>query len=126
MTAGLRLEDLDSGGWWAFTAPARLEPDYRAVTGWSGDEVPQGLAAVIGRLAYTAGRPMPPGGVLVEMSLHPQGPLPRDGRYEVRTSYDVLGERKGRTRVLVTASLRRPDGTPVAKTGFVLDWPVQP
>lgn len=126
MTAALRLEDLDSGGWRPFTAPPELEVDYRAVTGWSGAEIPQGLAAVVGRLAYTAGRPMPPGGVLVEMSLHSQGPLPRDGRYEVRTGHDVIGERKGRRRVRVTASLRRPDGMPVAETGFLLDWPAQP
>lgn len=126
MTDVLRLEDVDSGGWRAFTAPPELERDYRAVTGWSRAEVPQGIAAVVGRLAYTAGRPMPPGGVLVEMSLHHQGTLPRDGRYEIRTVYDVLGERKGRRRVRVTASLRRVDGNPVAEAGFLLDWPAQP
>lgn len=127
MTAALRPEDVDSGGQWRpFTAPPALERDYRAVTGWSRAEVPRGLAAAVGRLAYTAGRPMPPGGVLLEMSLRSHGPLPEDGRYEVRTASELVGERDGRRRVRVTASLRRPDGAPVADAGFLLDWPAQP
>lgn len=122
MTA-LRIEDLDSGGWQPFTAPDDLEPAYRACTGWAGAETPRGLAAVVGRLAYTAGRPMPPGGVLLEMTQRDRGRLPDDGRYVVRVSSEVLGERAGRRRVRITTELALPGGDPVADVTFLLDWP---
>lgn len=126
MTEVLQVEDLDTAGrWLPCETPPGLEVAYREATGWQGQDPPRGLAAVVGRLAYTAGRPMPPGGVLVEMSLANQGPLPQDGRYEVRVAHEVLGERDGRRRVRVTTSLRRPDGQPVAEAGFLLDWPAQ-
>lgn len=126
MTAALRVEDIDTAGQWVpFEAPAGLERTYREATGWSAERPPRGLAAVVGRLAYTAGRQMPPGGVLVEMSLRNRGDLPADGRYEVRLSHEVLGERAGRRRVRITAALRRVDGTAVADAGFLLDWPAE-
>lgn len=127
MTEVLRIEDLDSGGrWLPFQAPIGLEPAYRRATGWQGAEPPRGLAAVVGRLAYSAGRPMPPGGVLVEMSLLHRGPVPANGSYQVRVDHEVLGERAGRRRVRVVTSLRRADGAPVADAAFLLDWPAQP
>jgi hypothetical protein len=124
MTETLRLEDLDTfGDWVAFESPAGLERAYRDATGWEGPEAPRGLASVVGRLAYTAGRSMPPGGVLVEMTLRDLGALPEDGRYDVRLSHEVLGERAGRRRVRVAVNLRRADGAPVADAGYLLDWP---
>lgn len=124
MTETLRLEDLDTaGGWVTFRAPERLERAYRAATGWTGSEAPRGLASVVGRLAYTAGRPMPPGGILVEMRLQSRGEPPADGTYEARIGHRVLGERDGRRRVWVAVELRRPDGARVADVAYLLDWP---
>jgi hypothetical protein len=124
MTETLRLEDLDTAdGWVTFHAPEDLERAYREATGWTGSQAPRGLASVIGRLAYTAGRPMPPGGILVEMRLLTRGGLPVDGIYEVRIGHQVLGERAGRRRVWVVVELRRTDGAPVADAGYLLDWP---
>jgi hypothetical protein len=125
VTAALRIEDLDTGGWRSFQAPADLEAAYRASTGWRRAERPRGLAAVVARLAYTAGRPMPPGGVLVEMTQRDLGQLPADGRYVVQVTSALLGERAGRRRVRVTTALRTPEGAAVADVTFLLDWPAE-
>lgn len=124
MIRALHVDDLDTGGrWLPYQVPDRLEAAYRAATGWAGPTPPRGMVAVVARLAYTAGRPMPPGGVLVEMSLRNLGPVPSDGRYGVRLDHEVLGERQGRRRVRVNTSLRTPAGADVAEAGFLLDWP---
>jgi len=119
------VADLSTQGQWQrFDAPPDLEPGYRAVTGLTGDAPPRGLASVVGRLAYTRGRDMPPGGVLRELSLRTLGPPPADGSYDVRVAANVLGERAGRKRVRVVVSLRRAaDGGDVADAGYLLDWP---
>lgn len=125
MTATLRIEHLDTEGWRPYQAPRDLEAAYRASTGWTGADRPRGLAAVVARLAYTAGRSMPPGGVLVEMTQRDLGPLPADGEYAVQVSSEILGERAGRRRVRVATSLRGAGGVPVADVDFLLDWPVE-
>ena len=74
MSDVLRIEDLDTAGQWLhFDVGPHLERSYRQATGWSGAEA-LGLAAVVGRLAYTRGRTMPPGGVLREIALTTLGP----------------------------------------------------
>jgi hypothetical protein len=124
MTRALRVADLDSHGEWLPVAVGpELEQAYREVTGWRQVEPPCGLAAVVARRAYTRGRPMPPGGVLRETSQTNLGPPPAHGRYQVRVSADIAGERSGRRRVNVGADVRTADGEPVARVGFVLDWP---
>jgi hypothetical protein len=125
MTAVLRLADLDTDGRWGEVAAGPdLEQRYRAVTGWRGATAPVGLASVIGRLAYTRGRPMPPGGVLREIGQRTVGTPPADGRWQARVAHTVLGERSGRRRVAVTTDLRcTATGRDVATVRFVLDWP---
>jgi len=77
MSDVLRIEDLDTAGQWLhFDVGPHLERSYRQATGWSGAEA-LGLAAVVGRLAYTRGRTMPPGGVLREIALTTLGPAPQ-------------------------------------------------
>lgn len=124
MSAVLRVADLDTHGEWVplDVGPALL-PAYCAVTGWSGDETPAGLASVVGRLAYTRGRPMPPGGVLREISQTTRGKVPADGRWQARIESTVVGERAGRRRVAIVTDLRDADATPVASVQFLLDWP---
>lgn len=121
----LTVADLSTQGQWQrFYAPPDLEPEYRAVTGLTGNAPPHGLASVVGRLAYTRGRDMPPGGVLRELTLRTVGLPPGDGAYDVRVGADLLGERAGRKRVKVVVSLRRAgDGGNVADAGYLLDWP---
>lgn len=139
--APLRIADLDTHGSWVDVAvPDTVERDYRAVTGFSGRQPPAGLASVVARLAYTRGRPMPPGGVLREISQRSAGPPPADGRWQARISSALLGERSGRRRVAVIVALRgAPGGAPsraasaatgpadahalVASVRFLLDWP---
>jgi hypothetical protein len=124
MTVPLRVADLGTGGNWIdIDVNANLEEAYRAVTGWLGPEIPIGLASVVGRLAYTRGRIMPPGGVLREISQTTYSPLPADGPWQARVCSAVLGERTGRRLVEITTDLRR-DGAPVASVRFLLDWPV--
>ena len=125
MSDVLRIEDLDTAGQWLhFDVGPHLERSYRQVTGWSGAERPWGLAAAVGRLAYTRGRTMPPGGVLREITLTTLGPAPANGRYLIRVDSDVRGEQARRRRVHVVTGLRQRDGAGVAEVGFVLDWPV--
>jgi hypothetical protein len=124
MTAVLRVADLDTRGEWiGVDVGSDLARAYRAVTGWSGEDVPAGLASVVGRLAYTSGRVMPPGGVLREISQVTYGPVPADGRWQARVSSAVLGERSGRRRVAVVTDLRDTGGANVASVRFLLDWP---
>lgn len=94
----LTVADLDSRGEWLVVdvGPA-LERAYREVTGWTGEEAPDGLASVVARRAYTRGLAMPPGGVLREIRQSRLGPPPSD---------------------VATAG-----GQPVAQVEFTLDWP---
>ncbi|MEV0069176.1 MULTISPECIES: hypothetical protein [unclassified Amycolatopsis] len=124
MSALLCVGDLDTHGeWLGLDVGAELLPAYCAVTGWSGDDPPAGLASVVGRLAYTRGRDMPPGGVLREISQTTQGAVPADGRWQARISSTVLGERSGRRRLAIVTDLRSAIGEPVASVRFVVDWP---
>lgn len=124
MSTILQTADLDTnGGWTEVEVDANLERDYRSVTSFSGADVPFGLASVVGRLAYTKGRVMPPGGVLREISQTNHGPIPADGAWRARVSSTVVGERAGRRRIAVLTELRRGDAN-VASVRFLLDWPV--
>jgi hypothetical protein len=116
MSDVLRIEDLDTAGQWLHSdVGPHLERSYRQATGWSGAEA-LGLAAVVGRLAYTRGRTMPPGG-------DPRA-CTSNGCYLIRVDSDVRGEQARRRRVHVVTGLRQRDGAAVAEVGFVLDWPV--
>jgi hypothetical protein len=124
MTAALRVADLDTHGEWIdVDVGADLALAYRAVTGWSGEQPPSGLASVVGRLAYTNGRVMPPGGVLREISQTTYRPVPADNRWQARVSSTVLGERSGCRRVAVVTDLCDGGGSSVASVRFLLDWP---
>jgi len=120
----LTVADLDSRGEWLVVdvGPA-LERAYREVTGWTGEEAPDGLASVVARRAYTRGLAMPPGGVLREIRQSRLGPPPSDGRYRVKVAAAVVGERSGRRRVEVDTDVATAGGQPVAQVEFTLDWP---
>ncbi|MDZ5446361.1 hypothetical protein U2F26_27110 [Micromonospora sp. 4G57] len=125
MTAALDVDDVSTGGEWVTLAvPPDLDQAYRAVTGWGAPEPPVGLGTVVARLAWTRGRPMPPGGVLVEMTLRRLDIPPADNHWLARVDTDVVGVRDGRRRVRVTTQLRAAaDGRDVADVDFLLDWP---
>lgn len=120
----LMLSDLATDGTWQ---ELHLEQhdhhEYRRLTGWDGPEMPAGLAIVAARRAFTQGRPLPPGGVLLGIELDSRSAPPEDGEYEFQVATDMREDSSGRMLVRVCTRLRRPGGGDVADVAFVLRWP---
>ena len=109
--------------WEPLRLPAHVHDDYRELTGWDRPELPAGLGVVVARRAFTRGRPLPPGGVLLGIEFDNHGVPPADGAYEFKVSTDVSRDSAGRTLARVSTRLRRPRGERVADVTFVLRWP---
>jgi hypothetical protein len=120
----LGLADLPTDGRWE---PLHLGEDrhsaYRDLTGWDGAAMPAGVGILVARLAFTRGRPLPAGGVLLGIDLISQSAPPADGDYEFSVDTQTDRDRSGRTLVRVRTLLRRPGGRDVAEVTFVLRWP---
>jgi hypothetical protein len=120
----LDLSDLPRDGRWE---PLHLgEQDhagYRELTGWDGAAMPAGLGMLAARLAFTRGRPLPPGGVLLGIDLDSRSAPPTDGNYEFSVDTETGEDSSGRTLVRVRTRLRRPRDRDVAEVTFVLRWP---
>ena len=120
----LRIEDLSTGGQWELLeAGPDLDADYRDVTGWDHPDPSAGLCLVAARLAFTRGRPMPPGGVLLGIDIDPYRSPPQDGRFEYRVDSEVTPHRSGLPMVRIVTTLRLPEGAHVAEVAYAIRWP---
>jgi hypothetical protein len=123
-SSALELADLPTSGWEPLDIGEQLDADYRTCTGWDGAEIPAGLCIVVARLAFTrGGRPLPPGGVLLEIDVTTHSTPPADGRYEFLTRTAVTPHHSGRSLLHAEIRLREPDGPEVADVTFVIRWP---
>jgi hypothetical protein len=120
----LALSDLATAGAWE---QLHLEEEanlgYRRLTGWDGPEMPAGLGIVAARRAFTRGRRLPPGGVLLGIELDSRSAPPEDGEYEFQVDAGVRKDSAGHTLVRVCTRLRRPGGGDIADVTFLLRWP---
>jgi hypothetical protein len=126
VTAPLRLEELSTdGAWLPLEVDAEFAPAYAAVTGRSEGRPAAGWSIVVARLGLTrGGRPFPPGGVLLGITLTSLAAAPADGRWEYRTETAVAAHPSGRPTLTATVALRAADdGGSVAEVGFLLRWP---
>ncbi len=120
----LQLDELTTDSAWL-----PFEPDvagYREATGWDGDDAPPGLAVALARLAFTRGRPLPPGGVLLGIDVDVADPLPEHGPWSFRV--DTSRRRTSSGQVVVRISTRvdrfpRDPSSRDARVTFVLRWP---
>lgn len=118
--------DLGTGGRWE---PFEVSPEdverFREATGseLSARALPQGFVPVVGRLAYLAGRRMPPGGVLASLRWANHAPFPTDGRGLARAAVVRDYEKRGRRRIEVSVQLTDAGGSPVADLTYELVWP---
>lgn len=121
----LRIADIATGGaWLPLLVDADLPARYAAATGQATQRPAVGWSIVVGRLALTrGGRPLPPGGVLLGITLTSYRPPPVDGRWEFSATTAVTPHRSGRPIVTAEIVLRRPGGPMVACVSFVLLWP---
>ena len=120
----LRIEDLSTGGRWELLeAGFDLDTNYRDVTGWDDPDPSAGLCLVAARLAFTRGRPLPPGGVLLEIAIDSYRSPPQDGRFEYRVGSEVTPHRSGLPIVRIVTTLRLPGGAHVAEVSYVIRWP---
>lgn len=120
----LALSDLATeGSWEQLHLEEQAHLGYRRLTGWDNPEMPAGLGIVAARRAFTRGRPLPAGGVLLGIELDSRSAPPEDGEYEFQVDAAVREDSSGRTLVRVCTRLRRPGGGDVADVTFVLRWP---
>lgn len=120
----LELSDLaTNGAWEQLHVDEQTHLGYRRLTGWDGSDMPAGLGIVAARRAFTRGRPLPPGGVLLGIELDSRSAPPEDGEYEFQVDTGVRKDSSGRTLVRVCTRLRRAGGDDVADVTFVLRWP---
>ncbi len=118
MTTTLTLDDLDTNGTWRdVDVSERLLADYRTCTGWAGDDSLIGVLPVIGRLAHTDAKVLPPGGVLVVIGLRVRHDL-RPGLHRTRMDVQRVGERNDRAPLTAhgagTAHSRWTSATPTS------------
>lgn len=120
----LQLDELTTdGGWLPF------EPDtaaYRQATGWDGAGAPPGLAVALARLAFTRGRPLPPGGVLLGIDVDVTDPLPEQGPWSFRVDATQRRTASGHLVVRIATRVDRFPRDPSvrdARVTFILRWP---
>lgn len=122
--APLHIADLSTANQWiGFDIDSDLDMRYRGVTGWDGDDSAAGMSIVAARRAFTRGRPLPPGGVLLGIELDSHDTLPADGHCEFRVETDVTRHRSGFPFVQIVTTLRVPDGKEFAEVVYVIRWP---
>lgn len=121
----LRLPEISTdGGWEPVETGPGLAAAYCGATGWPGDEAAVGWSVVAARLALTrGGRPLPPGGVLLGITLRSHSLPPHDGRFEFRTTTETGTHRSGRPLLTAGVNLRTPAGRDVAEVVFTILWP---
>ena len=124
--APLRLEELSTDGAWL---PLELDPDFAAAYARATDRPDNrpvaGWSIVVARLGLTrGGRPLPPGGVLLGITLTSLAVPPTDGGWEYSTHTTVSPHRSGHPTLTATVSLRAAaSATPIAEVTFGLRWP---
>ena len=120
----LRIDELSTEDrWLTLDVDAGLEGRYRDVSGWGGEAPASGLSIVLARLAFTRGRPLPPGGVLLEIELDSHATAPSSGRCDFRVGAQVTHHRSGHRFVRILTSLRFPDGKCFAEVVYLIRWP---
>ena len=120
----LRIDELTTHDRWLKLVPdPDIENRYRDVTGWGGSAVPTGMSIILARLAFTRGRALPPGGVLLGIELDAHACPPADGRCEFRVTTDVTLRRSGHRFVKIVTSLRRPAKSEFAEVAYLIRWP---
>lgn len=118
------VDDLGSGGEWVEYDVTPEEVDaFRALLGGGEGEVPQGMLAVVARLAYLAGHRSPPGGVLARLEWRSFHEPPADGRLMARSEVVEDEWRRGRRRVQVDVDLADREAGAVARLTWHLVWP---
>lgn len=122
--APLQIADLSTANQWiVFDIDSDLEVRYRGVTGWDGDYSAAGMSIVAARRAFTRGRRLPPGGVLLGIELDSLDTLPADGHCEFRVETDVTQHRSGFLFVQIVTTLRVPNGKEFAEVVYLIRWP---
>lgn len=120
----LELDELATDGWVPLEMDPGVAQDHARLA--QRDGVGAGVVVPWARLAFTGGRPLPSGGVLLSISvdLHDKVPSRPTAR---RTQVDVRERGSGRPAIVtVTTGLGANDAAPFCAVVFVLMWPVAP
>lgn len=120
----LTLAEVGTGGAWASAQiDPGLIPTYETLLGTSRGDVPAGVVVVWARRAFSRGRPLPPGGVLLGIDVElGDGALPL-GPDGFMVQVDVRRRDRGRPVVTIRVALRTNAHEPFARVSFVLLWP---
>lgn len=124
----LALADIATGAeWMPVHADSGVLTAYEALLGVSPGEVPAGIVIVWARRAFSRGRSLPAGGVLlaVDVELIDPPPLP-SGPDTCMIGVEVRHREGGRPVVTIVVALRAGPGGPFARVSFVLLWPELP
>ena len=123
LTAMKISEIATNSEWKTLDVGRHLEACYRSTTEWEGTGSSAGLSIIVARHAFTRGRRLPPGGVLLGIDLRSVSPPPSDGRYEFLIDTEVAPHRSGKSLVRVLTQLRNTKGKLVARVMFAILWP---
>lgn len=119
-----RAEISTQGAWLTAPETASLLADYRALTG-TGLAEPAGAAVVVARRAFTRGKQLPTGGVLLGMDVV-LGSWEGAGGAQFRCGTAERVDSRGRVIVTVNVELRAPRRTSApTRISFSLRWPAE-
>lgn len=123
----LHPHDIPTGERWA---PVELDgswarDSYRSLLGGQPDMMPPGLVVPIARRAFSRGRALPPGGVLLGIDVAPVASLGSPLGLEYRATTSQRHDRHGRLLLTVAVELRAAGQDSVSTVCFMLRWPTE-